>query len=287
MGRSTEMPAHHSCRVSGSPWPGVFATDVDSARHYERHWHSTFGMGFMARGAHRSLSGRGTVDAHAGDVITNNPGEVHDGRPLDGPSRRWRMIYLDGGVMASMSTGDTAPATDLQLTRPVIRDLRLASVLRRLLRQLERWSTITHPPCDETLGCEESLVLACGLVLRDHSTGRSGSQARVDVGRARERLADDLLNPPSLSELAALVGVSKYQLLRRFERAYGTTPHEWLRQARVERARLSIRNGATLANAAVDCGFADQSHMTRAFVAHFGFTPGAWRESTARGRRRR
>src|SRR5687767_14529920 len=59
---------HHCCRVIASPWPGVFGTDVDSGRQYGKHWHSTFGMGFIERGAHRSMSGRGTVDAYAGEV---------------------------------------------------------------------------------------------------------------------------------------------------------------------------------------------------------------------------
>lgn len=103
----------------------------------------------------------------------------------------------------------------------------------------------------------------------------------------RERLADDLVHTPSLSELAALIGLSRYQLLRRFERVYGMTPFAWQRQVRTERARALIGEGRTLADAAADCGFADQSHMTRVFVAHFGFTPGAWAASLRRGRRTR
>ena len=273
---------HHSCRVIASPWPGVFGTDVDSARQYDRHWHSTFGIGFIERGAHRSMSSRGTVDAHAEEVITCNPGEVHDGRPLGGPSRRWRMAYVEPMVMASMASGVGMSAVEVQLTRPVIRDKTLASALRRLLQRLERWSATSPPTRDGPLACEESLVLACGLVLRDHSTADPGREASGDVRRARERVADDLGNPPSLSELATLVGLSKYQLLRRFERAYGMTPHEWLRQVRVERARASIRGGTSLAQVAADCGFADQGHMTRAFVAHFGFTPGAWGRAATR-----
>jgi AraC-like DNA-binding protein len=267
---------HHCCRVIASPWPGVFGTDVDSGRQYDRHWHSTFGMGFIERGAHRSMSGRGTVDAYAGEVITSNPGEVHDGRPLGGPSRRWRMVYVERVVMASMSNGDEIPAVEIHLTRPVLQDLGLMTALRRLLERLDRWSAASRPSSDCELACEESLVEACGLALRDHSTTRPGRHARADVRRARERVADDVSTPPSLSELATLVGLSKYQLLRRFERAYGMTPHGWLRQIRVERARASIGNGTGLAQAAADCGFADQSHMTRAFAAHFGFTPGAW-----------
>jgi AraC-like DNA-binding protein len=93
----------------------------------------------------------------------------------------------------------------------------------------------------------------------------------------RERLADELVEPPDLAEMARMTGLSRFQLLRRFERCYGVPPHAWLRQKRAERARAMIRDGATLSAAAAASGFADQSHMTRVFVRQFGFTPGAWR----------
>jgi AraC-like DNA-binding protein len=99
------------------------------------------------------------------------------------------------------------------------------------------------------------------------------------MDRVRERLADELLEPPSLAELASMEGLSKYQLLRRFEKTYGVPPHAWLLARRAERARRLIRDGASLALAAASSGFADQSHMTRVFVRHFGFTPGAWRKA--------
>lgn len=266
----------HACRVVSSPWPGVFGTDIDSTRQYDRHWHTTFGVGLIERGAHRSMSGRGIVDAQVGDVITTNPGEVHDGRPLGWASRRWRMIYLDPVVMASMVGQPETPAVDVRLTRPVIQDTALIRALRQLLRRLERWSAASHRSTDAALGCEEALVRTCGRLLSGHSTATPTVEARGDVAHVRERLADELVSTPSLSELAAIVGLSRYQLLRRFERVYGMTPFEWQRQVRAERARVLIGTGSSLAQVAADCGFADQSHMTRAFVGHFGFTPGAW-----------
>ena len=169
----------------------------------------------------------------------------------------------------------------MRLTRPVIQDTTLIPVLRQLLRRLERWSAASHPAPDAALGCEEALVRTCGLLLNAHSTATPTVEARADVAQVRERLADDLVSPPSLSELAAIVGLSRYQLLRRFERVYGMTPFEWQRQVRAERARALIGTGSSLAQVAVDCGFADQSHMTRAFVGHFGFTPGAWADRRA------
>ncbi len=41
---------------------------------------------------------RGIVRGYPGAVIATNPGEVHDGRPLGPPTRRWRIVYVDVDV---------------------------------------------------------------------------------------------------------------------------------------------------------------------------------------------
>lgn len=260
----TRTPAEHQCGVLGSPWNGVYCTHIESARHYGRHWHDTYGMGFVEHGAQRSASGRGNVEAYAGDVITTNPGEVHDGRPLGGPSRRWRIVYFDPGVLASMTPAATG---DAAITRPVIQDAGLRRALQRLFARLEKRA--------EVLACEEAFVEACALLLHSHTTVAPIREAHGEVKRVRDRLADESGGAPTLAELATMAGLSKYQLLRRFQKTYGVPPHAWLLQRRAERARGLIRGGCGLAAAAASCSFADQSHMTRVFVRQFGFTPGA------------
>jgi len=277
----TKTPPDHRSQVFGTPWKGVHGTAMDSARHYGRHWHSTYGVGLLDHGAQSSASGRGKVDAYAGDLITTNPGEVHDGRPLGGPSRRWRMVYFDAAVMAGMR-GDGVAGNGVEFTRPVLRDARLCDALRCLFVRLDAWQAIHagHAAGADTLACDESLAEVCGLLLEAHSTALPVHEAGGDVRQLRERLADDLLDAPSLDELAAMAGLSKYQALRRFVKAYGMPPHAWLLLQRAERARGLVRRGASLADAAAASGFADQSHMTRIFARHFGFTPGAWQRAS-------
>jgi AraC-like DNA-binding protein len=234
-------------------------------------------MGFVEHGAQRSASGRGRVDAYAGDVITTNPGEVHDGQPLGAATRRWRMLYLDPEAMAAVMEG---PVSAVEIARPVIDDASLRRVLQRLFARLERWSAAKSASGAEALACEESLVQSCALLLSRHATAPTAQETNADLERVRDRLADDPFDAPTLAELASIAGLSKYQVLRRFAKLYGLPPHAWLLQRRAERARQLIREGGSLAHVATSAGFADQSHMSRVFLRHFGFTPGAWKAAT-------
>ena len=266
-------PEFHRSRVTGSPWPGVFSTHIESGRHYGRHSHATYGFGLLEQGAQRSASGRGMVDAYPGDIMTTNPGEVHDGRPLGAEWRGWRMVHLEPDALAALA----GYSGDIALARPVFADPPLRHCLRQLLAALERW----QGGAADTLACEELLVRACGELLARHATGAAPRHdASADLAVVRERIGDDLVHAPSLAELAALAGTSRFQLLRRFAAAYGLTPYAWLVQHRAERARRLNARGTALAEAAAAAGFADQSHMTRLFARQFGFTPGAWQRAT-------
>lgn len=274
-------PVHHA-RVFGSPWEGVYGTLIESARHFGKHWHAVYGLGLLEAGAQSSASGRGMVEAYAGDLITTNPGEVHDGQPLGGPMRRWRMVYIEPSVMASMVGHPHATTrSTVELTRPVFQDPQLRHALRRLLTQVERWDAGLSATTADALACEESLVAVCALVQARHAGATPELLVDTDLRQVRARLADAPLEPPTLTELAEMAGISKFQLLRRFERIYGLTPYAWLLQQRTERARRQICTGASLAEAAAASGFADQSHMTRIFARQFGFTPGALRLATS------
>jgi len=214
------------------------------------------------------------------------PVKVHDGRPLGPPTRRWRILYVDVDVMTTLTAseqgagGAGGAGGHAEITSPVIADPMLFRILQRLFSRLERWNNRTpHARPLDSLAFEEALVASCVRLMARHGVARWSDAPPRDLPQVRERLADDSALAPSLADLARLTGLSRYQVLRRFERAYGLPPHAWLLRRRAERARVLIRDGATLAVAATATGFADQSHMTRVFARQFGFTPGAWRRA--------
>jgi AraC-like DNA-binding protein len=101
------------------------------------------------------------------------------------------------------------------------------------------------------------------------------------VAKAIQRLDSAPDTQVSLAELASLSGVSRFQLLRGFAREVGITPHAYLVQQRVRLARRLLADGEAPAQAAIQAGFADQSHMTRAFVRQLGITPSRYRAAIA------
>ena len=270
------MPRRHAARVLPSPIAGVFSTHIDSDQHFGRHWHDGYGFGFLEEGAQVWRSDRGTVRGYPGDVITTNPGEVHDGRPIgDGP-RRWRIVSIDVETMAGVIADRGRSAA---ISSPVIADPALIQTLRRLFSCLDRWNA--HRDHANALAFEEALAESCVRLMARHGSAPVGTRVPpANLSRVRDRLAEDLSDSLSLAEMAVMTGLSRYQVLRRFEQAFGLPPHAWLLHHRAERARQLIRDGSTLASSAAACGFVDQSHMTRVFTRQFGFTPGAWRAAS-------
>lgn len=97
-----------------------------------------------------------------------------------------------------------------------------------------------------------------------------------------DQLARDLVNAHDLQlgRWAETIGLAAETLSRGFRAAYGITPARFRGEARARRAMEMLdRCGSSLAAVAIDCGYADQSHLNRAIVELTGQPPGAWRRS--------
>jgi len=254
---------------------GIDAIAADSAIRFGRHTHDQFGIGLMERGGHKSSSGRGAVEAWPGDIITVNPGEVHDGAPIGQAGRAWRMLYVEPSIVAEISldiSGDRCGHTEF--TRPVVRDKPLAFRFRQLFDSMAG-------AAPGRLKLDEGLVLLLAPLVRPGRINRAESPGVPSAMQsARAMIDDDPVAAVSLADMAQEAGLSRYQFLRRFAQLTGLTPHAYLVQRRVQLARRLIRKGTKSAEAAATAGFADQSHMTRAFVRTFGLTPGACASSS-------
>jgi AraC-like DNA-binding protein len=111
-----------------------------------------------------------------------------------------------------------------------------------------------------------------------------GGLAPWQQRRAKDLLSNRLSGEMALAQLARECGLSAGHFARAFRQSFGMAPHQWLLSVRVERAKERLlHSDASLAEIAIDCGFADQSHFTRVFTKQIGVGPGQWRRQNASG----
>jgi AraC family transcriptional regulator len=159
-----------------------------------------------------------------------------------------------------------------------------------LLAQLGRYLARTFEVGASANGLyADALAHALGAHLVEHYNDRSHvRQERPPVAlcwRQLEQVYDyiecNLHQPLTVSELAAVAGVSATHFTRLFRQQTGEPPHRYVRNRRLDEAeRLIVGRQLPLAVIAVAVGFSDQSHLNRVMRAQRGVTPGQLRAST-------
>lgn len=246
--------------------PGIEAISLRTAATFARHAHDAYGIGVVREGAQRSWSGRGHVEAGAGDIIMVNPGEIHDGAAIGGTARRWDMLYFRPSLVAQ-EIGARA-SSDL---RPTVGDAMLARLFDTLF-------AVLRDPARDPIAAEQTLLATLTRAFARHGSRPLRFERRTPrVALARDWLDGNFLRRVSLADIAHAAGIGRFELVRGFAAAYGITPYAYVLQRRLGRAKALLADGASPAHAAHASGFADQSHLTRAFKRQFGVTPGQYR----------
>lgn len=237
---------------------------------YRPHTHDAFSIGVIDAGT-SVFAGPlgGGVRLEPGDVIVIAAGQVHQCNPDNG-SWRYQMIHMDQGWATALAATDRADA----LFSGVV-------VLRRpdLHHRSSAWADLIFAgeSAERIEDAFRELLDQLSRAAPEHSVTNDTDTALLDrLHPVLDRLREDESNP-SLDELARIVGLTKYQLVRAVKRATGLAPLAWRQNARIGKARLLLREGHPIADAAHELGFTDQSHFHRVFRAHVATSPGAYR----------
>lgn len=139
---------------------------------------------------------------------------------------------------------------------------------------------------DDGLYADQVARLFAAHLLREHSTAaraRADSRPDATLSSCRMRHVQDLIESSlhsdlGLARLAAEAGVGEHAFTVAFTRAFGVTPHRYVVQRRIERAKELLRGtDMAVVDVAIETGFASQSHLAATFKRVVGVTPSAYR----------
>jgi len=250
-------------RAAAGGRTGVELYRAHIVRHsFEPHTHEAYGFGVIEQGVERFRYKGSDHLAPPDSIVLMHPDVLHTGRAETAGGWRYRMVYIEPGVLADIA-GEAGWWFDETV---VERDKPRAQHLARLLEAL--WRT------DNPLASDSLLAqLVEGLrPLARRQTGAAQRPMRrflevIDYMQAH--LGDRVV----LDDLAAVAGLSPFHFLREFQAQYHVTPHQMLMARRLYAAKQWLAQGIAPAQVAAMAGLTDQAHLTRAFGRRYGVAP--------------
>jgi AraC-like DNA-binding protein len=237
---------------------------------FERHSHDGFALGATTYGIQRFRCKGRQYDSRPGDLVLFNPDDDHDGCPGTADGFRYTILYVPDAFLASCVDGNR------YFSKPHATDRRMAATFQALSASLAEAS-------GESLRVESLMRAFLGTLLTRHGerpqpgTGPARAAGPAALARVKDYIRACYAHDITVADLAAVAGLSRAHLTRTFAGAYHMPPHVYLNAVRIAQAQARIRAGMPLADVALACGFADQSHLTRRFKGSVGVTPSAWR----------
>jgi len=201
-------------------------------------------------------------------ILTINPDKIHACKTHDDRGYNYTSLYFNQNVLKQLAK-DEFGSNELYFDKTTLFNQAIYNKLSYLV-------------ASEELGLISKLEFEVGLIeaLKStfmlntkHSSLKSISTHDKLVSKAKEFINDNFFVNLSLDDIALELDISKYHFLRLFKQKTHFSPHEYLMNRRLEKAKQSLQKGESIINTAYSCGFNDQSHLHRRFKSTMGMTP--------------
>jgi AraC-like DNA-binding protein len=234
---------------------------------YDPHRHDTYSIGRTMSGV-QSFHYKGSMrHGIPGNTLVLHPDELHDGMAGTEAGFRYRMAYVDPGLIQQVLGGESLPYVPGGLSD----DLRLYNASQPFVQAMDH-------PLDSLE--EQDALFDLATALRAVA-GKPRGRKMLDyqaTKRARDFIMANLHMTITLGMLEHASGRERWSLSRDFRALFGTSPYRFVTLRRLDLFRVLILDQFTLVDAALAAGFHDQSHMTRHFTICYGVPPMRWLE---------
>jgi AraC-like DNA-binding protein len=239
---------------------------------FSPHRHDTYAIGvtlsgvqtFRYRGARRYCLPQQCHVLH--------PDEVHDGSSAAESGFSYRILHIDPSLLQQALGGQPLPF----VADPVVE---LPFEKHGIL--LRAWDV--DDDLDD-LDQADIVVAVVDALLTVSPLRRQGPRTLPleALQRVRDQIIADPVHRRTVEQLEHVAGLDRWTLARDFRAAYGTSPRSFRTMRQLDRVRRLIMHDSSLANAALEAGFCDQSHMSRMFKRAYGLTPVRWAAAVAK-----
>ncbi|HIF9210863.1 TPA: AraC family transcriptional regulator [Photobacterium damselae] len=237
---------------------------------FSRHSHEGYTFGIIEKGEQKFFRTGVNNIAPTGSIILINADDIHNGEANTEEGWAYKALYPLPEQFEKISR-EIGGNNSLYPYFPdaVIHDEELAAQFRLVYQVLIE--------SDNNLLRESLLYSLLIKLMAKHGKSRINFGPDKTASKQVTIVKDFLDDLPdanvSLNELAQLVSLNPYYLVRLFKKEFGLPPHAYQIQSRLRYATRLIKKGNKLADVAIQSGFHDQSHFIKHFKKAMGVTP--------------
>lgn len=239
---------------------------------FPNHFHKYYVIGFIENGSRYLSCKNREYTIESGDLLLFNPGDNHTCEQIDDKALDYRCINIQPEIMRKAIQEITGRDYMPYFTTQVVFHSDLVKLLKELHLMIMQ---------EETDFIKEEIFLFFLKQLVEEFTEQGLSSQKLEqsaeVKAILEFLDTNYMKHITLDDLSNLSGLSKYHLLRSFTKQKGITPYSYLETIRIDRAKKLLEKGVMPIDAALQTGFADQSHFSNFFKKFIGLTPSQYR----------
>jgi AraC-like DNA-binding protein len=237
---------------------------------FSPHRHDTYAIGVTLSGVQTFRYRGGQRHCLPGQCHILHPDETHDGGSGTEDGFGYRIIYIDPWLIQEAIGGKPLPFVQC----PVVDVARLPKGFVSTAWNIDE-------EIDDIVRIEIAVMAADMLFAVVPDCMMKPRSLAIDaLSRVRDLIAAHPAGRHSMDELERLSDLDRWTLARQFRAAFGTSPSRFRTMRQLDHVRRLLKCGTTLAEASIEAGFADQSHMSRRFKSAYGITAGRWVSAT-------
>lgn len=255
-----------------------FAAYSLSNHHFPRHFHDHYVIELVLNGIDSFYCNGRNYKASDSQMVFINPGEVHTGSTVSHTPLNYFSFYPDGKALTQI-------AELINIKLPA--DFNFGQVVLPYSSITEKFRQLYY-----TMGSSKSslrqqeIFIDCMQTLLQQPGNKADT---VDKKDKRVEILTDFIHTYfkediTLQQMAELVRLNPFHLIRVFKKATGLSPYEYLLIVRTEYSKQLLRKGYKVQDAALDSGFYDASHFNRMFRRIAATSPKTFRSSKSQYR---
>ncbi|GLQ72930.1 AraC family transcriptional regulator [Vibrio penaeicida] len=252
-----------------------FVSTVYGRQPFPLHHHEGYAIGMLDQGVQRFGMNGNNYKSSSDQLVIINADTSHTGEAVGHTLCSYKAIYpTPEQIQSILKDTPHAKYGCPFISDPIVTDSRTSHFFRMSLQEINQ-------PTSRL--CLETLLYGFVLSLLVNQSGigvfKRVPEASPNIKKAMDYIQSFYDKNISLDELSFVSNLDKNTLITEFKRLLQTTPHQYLIQVRVNKAKQLLRKNQKLSHIAFKCGFSDQSHFTRCFKQFTSVTPNMYRKS--------